>query len=89
MPDRQKTREQRREQGVTRSGQWELLHGSTGTGGSAAHGGPEKDQRKRVKEQQRNHCVLPPTPVPLAAALEGLSVTHSKNMGGGEVSGVK
>lgn len=59
MPDRQKTREQRREQGVTRSGEWELLHGSTGTGGSAAHGGPEKDQRKRVKNSRETTVFCP------------------------------
>ena len=51
-----------------------------------------KDQRKRVEKErvaERNYCVLTPNPVPLTAALEGLSVTCGNNMDRGEVCGVK
>lgn len=53
---------------------------------------PMADQRrtrgKGLRTAEKPLCSAP-NPVPLAAALKGLSVTHSKNMGGGEVSGVK
>lgn len=52
MLGREKTRERGEKKGITRPGEWELLHGNTGTAGSTAHGGPAKEQRKRVQNNR-------------------------------------